>query len=160
MKNYIQNGSTLTYEIPSATTIDAGDVVIIGQFVGVAVNGGTTGDKIAVNIAGVYKLTLKSSVNVDQGDKLYWDSTPGEITKTVTDVFIGTAFEDALGAGGEVLVKLAGVKIASAQAANVAAVATADGSDAGTTQTLANALKAKLNDVLVKLKDAGIMIAD
>lgn len=160
MKSFVQNGSTLTYEIPSATTIAAGDVLVIGEFVGIAVNGGTATDKIAVNLEGVYNLTLKSSVDVTQGDKLYWDSTPGEITKTVTDVFIGTAFEDALGAGGEVLVKLAGVKTASAQAANVAAVATADGSDAGTTQTLANALKTKLNDVLVKLKAAGIMVAD
>lgn len=160
MKSFVQEGSTLTYEIPSATTISAGDVLTIGEFVGVAVNGGTAGDKIAVNIEGVYKLTLKSSVNVTQGDKLYWDSTPGEITKTVTDVFIGTAFEDAAGSTGEVLVKLAGVKTASAQAANIAAIATADGSDAGTTQALANATKAKVNDILVKLKAAGIMIAD
>ena len=44
--------------------------------------------------------------------------------------------------------------------ANVAAITTADGSDAGTTQTLANANKAKINALLAALKTAGIMVAD
>lgn len=41
--------------------------------------------------------------------------------------------------------------------AAVADVATADGSDAATTQALANALKAKLNDLLAKLRTAGVV---
>lgn len=45
-------------------------------------------------------------------------------------------------------------------AVNVAACATADGSDAGTTQALANALKVKVNAILTALKNAGLMVAD
>lgn len=41
--------------------------------------------------------------------------------------------------------------------AAVAALATADGSDAGTTQTLANATKAKLNAVIAALQTAGLL---
>ena len=44
--------------------------------------------------------------------------------------------------------------------ANAAAVSTADGSDAATTQALANALKTKLNTVLAAMKTAGVMVAD
>lgn len=51
--------------------------------------------------------------------------------------------------------------VASAdKAANVAAETTADGSDADTTQALANALKVKVNAILTALKTAGIMIDD
>jgi len=49
--------------------------------------------------------------------------------------------------------------VASAnKAANVAAETTADGSDANTTQALANALKVKVNAILTALKTSGIMI--
>lgn len=39
----------------------------------------------------------------------------------------------------------------------IAAVATADGSDAGTTQTLANALKVKVNALIAELKAGGAL---
>lgn len=42
-------------------------------------------------------------------------------------------------------------------AAAVADIATADGSDAATTQALANANKAKINDLLAKLRTAGVL---
>lgn len=42
-------------------------------------------------------------------------------------------------------------------AAAVANIATADGSDAATTQALANATKAKVNDLLAKLRTAGLL---
>ena len=45
-------------------------------------------------------------------------------------------------------------------AANVPQVSTADGSDAATTQALANALKASHNALLTSLKAKGIVIAD
>lgn len=51
--------------------------------------------------------------------------------------------------------------VASAdKAANVAAEATVNGSDAETTQALANALKVTVNAILTALKTSGIMIGD
>lgn len=43
---------------------------------------------------------------------------------------------------------------------NVAAVATADGSDADTTQALANQLKITVNAILAALKEHGLMVKD
>jgi hypothetical protein len=46
------------------------------------------------------------------------------------------------------------------QVANIAAIATADGSDPATTQALANANKAKINAILAAMKASGAMVAD
>ena len=56
-------------------------------------------------------------------------------------------------------VELAPIAITSgvAQVAAVAAEATANGSDAATTQALANALKTKVNAILTALKTAKVM---
>ena len=43
-------------------------------------------------------------------------------------------------------------KVLSTSVASITAVTTANGSDAGTTQTLANDLKAKLNQLIAALK--------
>jgi len=43
--------------------------------------------------------------------------------------------------------------------ANEANIATADGTDAATTQALANSTKAKMNALLVKLRDSGLLDA-
>lgn len=51
-------------------------------------------------------------------------------------------------------------KVATMVAANVAAEATVDGSDAETTQALANALKVTVNAILTALKAAGLMRTD
>lgn len=54
---------------------------------------------------------------------------------------------------GKEIYKLATERVA----ATVAAEATANGSDAATTQALANALKTKVNAILTALKNAGLM---
>ena len=45
-------------------------------------------------------------------------------------------------------------------AAHVAAVTAPDGSDAGTTQTLANALKVTVNDLIASLEAGGFLAAE
>jgi len=55
---------------------------------------------------------------------------------------------------------LAGETLVTRIAANIAAESTVDGSDAGTTQALANALKVKVNALLAALKAAGLMTVD
>ena len=55
---------------------------------------------------------------------------------------------------------LAGETTLQRIAANVVAEGTANGSDAATTQALANALKVKVNALLAALKTAGLMTAD
>jgi hypothetical protein len=48
-------------------------------------------------------------------------------------------------------------EVGDRQVASVAAIATADGSDPATTQALANANKAKINEILVAMKASGAM---
>jgi len=159
VKNFIQPVDVISYLIPSATTIEPGDVVFIGSLAGVAVGGGTTGDTIAVNLTGAYSLPKDSPLVINQGDNVYWASG-GEVTKTVTDTLLGVAFADAGSNDAEVVVMINATANAGPIMANQAAVATADGSDPATTQALANALKTSFNALLVKLKASGLMIAD
>lgn len=151
MKNYIQNGDAINYLIPSATTITAGSVVAIGtNITGVAVTGGTTGDTIVVNLCGVYELTKDAPLVITQGDRLFWNASNKEITKTVTDRPIGVAWADAASADTTVLVSLyeAGVRF-QPQAAEADLVG---GASAATIVTTVNSL-------LAKLRTAGIIAA-
>jgi predicted RecA/RadA family phage recombinase len=157
MKNFIQKGNVLQYT--AGADVSSGDVVVSGDYVGIAVADIANGETGSVSIEGVYELAKEASLVVAQGDKLYWATDDEEVTLDVSDTPIGTAFEASGSAATTVLVRLAGDS-ATAQAENVAQVTTADGTDAGTTQALANALKASLNAVLSALKDAGIMVAD
>lgn len=85
--------------------------------------------------------------------KTYYANTFFVDSADTTDVFADGRFH------GETL-KLNPIAYAVdgiAQAATVAAEATADGSDATTTQALANALKVKVNAILTSLKTAKLM---
>lgn len=79
-------------------------------------------------------------------------------TATASNSIIGWAFDKAAGSGEliRVVIETPSVPMPT-QAAVVAAEATADGSDAATTQALANALKVKVNAILTSLKAAGLM---
>lgn len=105
MQNHIKSGSVFEHTLTVA--VSAGDVVVSGSAVGIAAVDGAIGDKINVNRCGVWVLTKKAPLVITQGDLLYWDATPGEITKTAADgVFIGHADSDAGSAAVEVNVFL------------------------------------------------------
>jgi predicted RecA/RadA family phage recombinase len=149
VKNYIQEGESVNYVVPNATTIASGDVVAVGaNLTGVAVTGGVAGDTIVVNLCGVYELPKDAPLVIDQGDRLFWNASNKEITKTITDRPIGVAWAGALSADTTVLVNLyeAGVRFQPAAAeANLAG-----GADLPTTVT-------KVNNILAKLRTAGII---
>ena len=113
MKNYIQRGEVLDFTIPSATTITAGQIVTVGAIAGVAVTGGDTGDVIAVQLQGVFKLP-KASEAINVGAKVYVNAA-GEITTAADDgdtptpaahVAVGYAFETVASNATAVAVKL------------------------------------------------------
>lgn len=160
MKNYIQEGEVLNYTVPAATDIVSGDVVIAGKFAGIAAKSGSEGDVIPVNLEGVFEVGKTAALAITQGDTLFFNTGTKLVTKTVSDKRIGIAFEDADGSASTCLVKISEEGSAGNIAANVAAEATANGSDAATTQALANALKTKVNAILTALKAGGVMVAD
>lgn len=157
-QNYKYSGEHLDWLNETGSKVNSGDVVIEGGIVGIAL-GDIADDAMGVlKTEGVFELAKKSSLAISAGDPLFWDATPGEITKTAADgKFVGYAAKKAESSDSTVDVVLPCYHSYHAPAAVVAAVATADGSDAATTQALANALKVKVNAILTALKDSGQM---
>lgn len=160
MQNYISGSERYELTNTSGAAIASGAVFISGNIVGIALRDLAIGEKGAVQIKGVVKLDKTTSLAISQGDRLYYNTSTKKVTKTVTDVFIGTAAAAGADAATTQEVMLGESVTPVVKAANVAQVATANGSDAATTQALANALKTSLNAVLTALKGAGLMVAD
>lgn len=151
-QNYKQPGDVLA--VTAGATFTAGTPVTQGKLTGVPLNSGVSGETIQLQICGVFSLTKTAPLVITQGDRLYWSGT--EVNKTVTGTPIGIAAASAVSAATtvEVLLYEAGVM---AQSTAIADISTADGSDAATTQALANANKAKTNALLAALRVAGII---
>lgn len=158
MKNYVQNGETIVVPAPSDTV--SGAFVVVGALRGVAVTDALSGADCPIVTEGVFTLP-KATGAISVGDKLYWDSGAGKLTKTSAgNVLVGVCVTAALSGDANVAAYIS-LEMAAAETgtigAAVADVATADGSDAGTTQTLANALKVKVNAILASLRTAGVI---
>jgi predicted RecA/RadA family phage recombinase len=159
MQNYIQEGESLKITNATGEAIASGSPVFKGAIVGVAqvdISNNKTG---VILTEGVFNFTKVAPLVIAEGDRVYWGTTNKRITKTTTDKFIGIAVNGgALSAATTVDVKLD--MDYSNIAVNVAQIATANGSDAATTQALANQLKTTVNALLTALKNAGIVVAD
>lgn len=110
-KSYVQDGSVI--DVTLAAAVSAGDVVVVGALVGVAITDGAVGDTIAVNINGVWQLPAAADDTYVQGETLAYDVSAdvftdfsGAGTQAAGDIVAaGVAFEDA-NAGGSVKVRL------------------------------------------------------
>lgn len=71
--NYVQEGKVLPYTVPSATTIASGQVVKVGNVLGVALAGGTAGDVIQIQTEGVFTVPKVSAAVIALGESLTWD---------------------------------------------------------------------------------------
>jgi len=103
-KNYIQPGEVMDYAASSA--IASGDVVVVGQRVGVALNDIASGDVGPVQVAGVFEVTKDGAVALAAGALVYWDAAAGNADDTDTNPLMGYAFAAAATADATVLVKL------------------------------------------------------
>lgn len=161
MINFVKKGGVIEYINSGGTPILSGSVVVIGGLIGIAVTTIAVGDSGSVNLEGVYELPLNGAIPAI-GTVLYWDATNTRCDVLATvGPFIGNSASTVADLAGGVRVLLAGegrpTSSLVTQQPVIAAIATADGSDAGTTQTLANATKAKVNAILAALKLAGII---
>ncbi len=80
MKNFIQDGETVTLTAPS--DVASGGIVVVGSIVGVAAFTALSGADVEVQTEGVFDLTKVTTDVIAQGDKLYWDSSTVKLTKT------------------------------------------------------------------------------
>lgn len=81
-RTYRQPGLKLTHV--AAGNISAGDVVVIGDTVGIAEVDIATGGAGVISIEGVHAVPKAAGTAWSQGDRLDWDASAGAFTKGAT----------------------------------------------------------------------------
>jgi predicted RecA/RadA family phage recombinase len=100
MKNYVQPGNTITLTAPY--DVASGDGLLVGAIFGVATGAAANGEPIEAALVGVFDLKKVGSQAWAVGDKIYWDNTAKQATKTATDnTLIGAAIEAVGNGAGE-----------------------------------------------------------
>jgi len=85
MKNFLQLGQVLTYAEPSnGTKRNSGDVVKVGDSVGIAVTDIQTGGEGELLMDGVVSVDKVSGSAWSLGDKLDWDASNNAFGKGIT----------------------------------------------------------------------------
>lgn len=79
MNNFIQNGDVLTVIAPA--DVVSGQIVKVGQLIGVAVTDAKSGDPVEIKRKGVFDLP-KATGALTAGDPLYYDGSAKKLTKT------------------------------------------------------------------------------
>jgi len=74
--NYIQAGEVIDYT--AGADISSGDVVAVGNLVGVAITDIANGEVGAVAIEGVFELPKVSAAVIGAGETVNWDASAGE----------------------------------------------------------------------------------
>ena len=102
MKNFVQPGNTITLTAPYA--VASGDGLLVGSIFGIAAGDAALGDPVETALVGVYDLKKVASQAWSAGDKVYWDNTNKEATKTATaNTLIGVAVEAVAGGAGDTI---------------------------------------------------------
>lgn len=102
MKNYVQPGNTITLTAPYAVT--SGDGLLVGSIFGVAAGTAILGDPVETAVEGVYDLKKVASQAWAVGDKIYWDNTAKNTTKTLTsNTLIGVATDVVAGGATDLI---------------------------------------------------------
>jgi predicted RecA/RadA family phage recombinase len=107
MRNFVQEGDTLTLTAPAAIVSGAG--VLIGSIFGVAAGTVAIGESVDLVTEGVFTMNKVSAQAITVGAKVYWD----DATKLVTTIsagntLIGVAVEAAANPSGTIAVRLNG----------------------------------------------------
>ncbi len=107
MQNFQQDGNRL--RLFPDKSVKSGDLVIVGDLVGVAFGNYDVedGDGVVCDLDGVYSLP-KSTGALTQGQKLYAAGTGEAVTSAEGGVFVGHAADVATGDAAEASVRLKG----------------------------------------------------
>lgn len=114
MKNFVQPGSVI--DVPSAAApVAAGQVVIIGTLIAIAVTHAAIGEAFSANLDGVFELPKVSGSAWTQGMLLMWDASAkafAPVAATAAGDVTGAgvaAFAAAASADTKALVRLSGI---------------------------------------------------
>lgn len=112
MKNYVQEGKTITLTAPYA--VSSGGGALVGSIFGVALADVAIGAEGAFAVEGVFDLTRETGATTgwSQGALIYWDNTNKRITKTSTgNKLVGVAVNAAADSDATGRVRLNGAFI-------------------------------------------------
>ena len=95
-------------QIIAGGAITGGTVQKVGDIIGVAVTDAKADEPVAIDIVGVFTdLPKVAGTSFAAGDKLYWDATAGNFTKTATNnTLAGHAWQAATSAATTCVVRL------------------------------------------------------
>lgn len=114
MKNYIQEGRTITPTAPTGGVTSGGGVVI-GAVFGVASKTGAAGETVTIATTGVFDLPALASAVIAAGDAVAWDDTAKQVNVPATGRYpIGIAIEAAGNGVATERVRLDGIATAAA----------------------------------------------
>lgn len=83
-RTYKQPGEVLEHANASGSAISAGDVVVMGDIVGIALVDIPDGESGSVAIEGVFTVAKVAGTAWAQGDKIDWDASAGAFDLGVT----------------------------------------------------------------------------
>ncbi len=94
MQNFVQAGAAIT--VTAAAAASSGDVVKIGNLIGIAQGSAATGEELVLATYGVFELPKVAADALAVGDPVYWRSSDGLVTGTATgNSKLGVAVSDA-----------------------------------------------------------------
>jgi len=82
MKNFVQEGKTITLTAPYA--VSSGGGLLVGSIFGVATNDAASGASVETLTTGVVTLAKNSAEAWTVGELIYWDDTNKVVTATST----------------------------------------------------------------------------
>lgn len=94
--SYLHDGCTVQYT-PSGSDVSAGDVIDLGDFVGVAVTDIDDGTQGTLQIKGAFRVTKKTGESWTQGDPVYYDAGTTSFSSNVSysEAVAGLCIADA-----------------------------------------------------------------
>jgi predicted RecA/RadA family phage recombinase len=109
MKAYVQPGRSLTVSAPAGGVL-SGQGVLIGTLFGIAQVDAVEGAEVQILTEGVVEVPKTSALQIDVGDRLFWDATNKVVNKTATaQLCVGVAVSAAANPSGTVRIKLGAV---------------------------------------------------
>jgi predicted RecA/RadA family phage recombinase len=165
MGRKVSDGKSVKVTVPESTVVEQGKFYLLDGFLGMAVQSVTTGAgetaQVVLNIEnGEYETSQVAAADtLAAGTKVYWDNT----NKVFTQVATGNRFAGVVTVGKDAnnvrWFWFAPQQPTMTQAAAVANVVSADADatyDANEV-TLINEIKTQFNDLLAKLRAAGVI---
>ena len=82
MRNFEQPGAVVTVTAPANVT--SGQGVLVGDLFGGAVRAASSGQPVDIVTEGVITLPKVSGTGINEGVRVFWDNTAGNVTTTPT----------------------------------------------------------------------------